>query len=101
MYRLARAAEFRDSETGLHLVRMAYSCERDRRIGRALQDDLSCLTDARRWESRTPDAILLKPGRLTADEFTIMKTHAHDGYDILRDSESSLLCYNSYIRHKY
>ena len=48
VYRLARAAEFRDSETGLHLVRMAYSCERDRRIGRALRDDPSCLTDARR-----------------------------------------------------
>ena len=56
-----------------------------------MRDDLSCLTDARRWESRTPDAILLKPGRLTVDEFTIMKTHARDGYDIMRDGKSSLL----------
>ena len=95
VYRLARAAEFRDSETGLHLVRMAHSCEL---IARATgESDAQCETIVLAspmhdvGKVATPDAILLKPGRLTVDEFTIMKTHAHDGYDILRDSESSLL----------
>lgn len=32
-----------------------------------------------------PDAILQKPGRLTDEEFAIMKSHAHRGYEILKD----------------
>ena len=95
VYRLARAAEFRDSETGLHLVRMAHYCEL---IARATgESDAQCETiflaspmhDV--GKVATPDAILLKPGRLTVDEFTIMKTHARDGYDIMRDGKSRLL----------
>jgi hypothetical protein len=39
----------------------------------------------------TPDHILLKPGRLTSEEFEIMKQHATIGYEILRDSASPLL----------
>jgi putative two-component system response regulator len=39
----------------------------------------------------TPDHILLKPGRLTPEEFEIMKQHATIGYEILRDSVSPLL----------
>jgi putative two-component system response regulator len=38
-----------------------------------------------------PDHILLKPGRLTADEFAIMKRHAEIGYEILKGSSSALL----------
>lgn len=38
----------------------------------------------------TPDHILLKPGRLTPEEFEIMKQHAAIGYEILRDSASPL-----------
>jgi putative two-component system response regulator len=37
-----------------------------------------------------PDAILLKPGRLTADEFEIMKTHASLGADAIREAETML-----------
>ena len=37
------------------------------------------------------DQILLKPGRLTDDEFRIMKRHAEIGYEILKDSPSPLL----------
>jgi putative two-component system response regulator len=39
----------------------------------------------------TPVHILLKPGRLTPEEFEIMKQHAMIGYEILRDSVSTLL----------
>jgi response regulator RpfG family c-di-GMP phosphodiesterase len=37
------------------------------------------------------DAILLKPGRLTPDEFEVMKQHTVYGYEILRDSTSEIL----------
>jgi putative two-component system response regulator len=39
----------------------------------------------------TPDAILLKPGKFTDDEFAIMKEHSQHGYDILSGSDSLLL----------
>lgn len=39
----------------------------------------------------TPDHILLKPGRLDADEMAIMRLHATIGYEILRGSASPLL----------
>ena len=38
-----------------------------------------------------PDHILLKPGRLDADELAIMQTHAEKGFEILRGSKSNLL----------
>jgi putative two-component system response regulator len=39
----------------------------------------------------TPDAILLKPGKLTQEEFAIMKQHAMIGYEVLSTSRSPLL----------
>jgi response regulator RpfG family c-di-GMP phosphodiesterase len=39
----------------------------------------------------TPDHILLKPGRLDADEMAIMREHAHIGFEILRGSPSPCL----------
>jgi putative two-component system response regulator len=38
-----------------------------------------------------PDNILLKPGRLTPEEFEIMKRHAEIGHDILKDSASEVV----------
>lgn len=38
-----------------------------------------------------PDTILLKPGRLTAEEFVVMKRHPQIGHDILKGSSSSIL----------
>ncbi|GKV68168.1 hypothetical protein NCCP2716_06660 [Sporosarcina sp. NCCP-2716] len=38
-----------------------------------------------------PDSILLKPGKLTDEEFEIMKKHADYGYDVFRKSERQLL----------
>lgn len=36
----------------------------------------------------TPDSILLKPGKLTPDDWEIMKRHTVAGYEILKDSDS-------------
>lgn len=38
-----------------------------------------------------PDEILLKPGKLTAEEFEIIKTHPLVGYEVLKGSSSSVL----------
>lgn len=93
--RLARAAEFRDPETGAHILRMAqYSCLIAEVLGWN-KDDIEMLLEAAPMHDvgkvGTPDAILLKPGKLTAEEFEVMKCHATIGWEILKDSSSPIL----------
>lgn len=93
--RLARAAEFRDPETGAHIVRMAhYSQLIARQLG--LDDELCerILTAAPMHDIGkvgTPDHILLKPGRLTAEELIVMRQHSRIGHDILLGSSSPMI----------
>jgi response regulator RpfG family c-di-GMP phosphodiesterase len=93
--RLTRAAEFRDSETGLHIVRMGKYAEV---LGRALdldRNDQRLLLLATPMHDigkvATPDYVLLKTGPLDPEEWNIMKGHARAGYDILVGSSSKVL----------
>lgn len=93
--RLSRAAEYRDPETGAHLLRMSnYARLIAEQLGLS-PDEQELLLEASPMHDigkvGTADHILLKPGRLTPEEFEIMKQHAAIGYDILRDSLSPLL----------
>lgn len=92
---LARAAEYRDPETGTHILRMAHY---SRHIGRILglpQQELDTLFEAAPMHDigkvGTPDMILLKPGKLDDLEFEVMKRHTTIGHEILRASRSPLL----------
>ena len=93
--RLSRAAEYRDPETGMHLLRMSnYTRIVAERLGLPAAEQKLLLEAAPMHDIGkvgTPDYILLKPGRLTAEEFEIMKQHARIGYEILCDSVSPLL----------
>lgn len=92
---LARAAEYRDPETGAHVQRMAgYS----RLIAAALglsPDEQTLIHKAAPLHDLgklgTPDHILLKPGRLTPEEFEVMKQHASIGWEILNQHTSPTL----------
>lgn len=93
--RLMRAAEFRDNETGAHIVRMGHISAV---IGAAAglgENECEMLLMAAPMHDigkvSTPDSILLKPGKLDADEWEIMKRHTIAGHEILKDSESELL----------
>ena len=93
--RLTRAAEFRDSETGLHIVRMGKYAEV---LGKTMgldAEDQRMLRIATPMHDigkvATPDGILLKEGPLNPDEWEIMKKHARAGYDILFGSSSKVL----------
>lgn len=48
-----------------------------------------------------PDSILLKPGKLTPEEFEIMKTHAVMGYEILRTSKRDMLKAAAIVAHEH
>jgi response regulator RpfG family c-di-GMP phosphodiesterase len=95
IHRLTRASEFRDNDTGLHIVRMGrYSAILGRALGMDRNEQELLLLAAPMHDIgkvATPDQILLKPGKLTPDEWEIMKQHTTAGYEILRDSDSKLL----------
>lgn len=93
--RLAQAAEFRDDDTGHHTRRVGeVSCLLASRMGfpPSRYDTIrraAMLHDV--FKIGIPDQILLKPGRLSEDEFAIMKTHTTIGAQILRDGRSELM----------
>ncbi len=93
--RLSRAAEYRDPETGAHILRMAhYSQLLARGMGLSEADQELILRAAPLHDIGKvgiADAILLKPGRLSPEEFDLMKMHAAYGYEILKDSSSEIL----------
>lgn len=95
VHRLSRAAEFRDPETGAHLLRMAnYTHHIAARLGLPDSEQLLLLAAAPMHDIGKvgiPDHILLKPGRLDAEEMAIMRRHPQIGADILKDSTSPLL----------
>jgi len=92
---LGRAAEYKDADTANHTIRVAhYSKLLARKYG--LDEDMqeiifyaSPFHDI--GKVGIPDFILLKEGRLTPDEFTIMKNHVHIGSEILKDTKSAYL----------
>jgi hemerythrin-like metal-binding protein len=87
MHKLVAASEFRDNETGEHIKRLSlYAAVIGRHIGLSVND-------VRLLELSIPmhdigkmgiaDSILLKPGKLTADEYSIMQGHTDIGAQIL------------------
>ncbi len=93
--RLALAAEHKNDDTALHIKRMSLYCRLIAgKLGLPAQEcdiilHASPMHDV--GKIGVPDAILLKPGRLTPDEWEIMKSHAVIGAHILSGSSSDLL----------
>jgi len=95
VFRLCKAAEYRDPETGAHILRMAhYSQLIARGMGLSV-DDQELLLEAAPMHDigkvGIADKILLKPGRLDTEEFEVMKQHAIFGYELLQGSSSRVL----------
>ena len=95
LFRISRAAEYRDPETGAHIQRMAlYSQLIAKNLGLPTSEQTLILEAAPLHDVgkiATPDAILLKPGKLTPEEFEIMKQHAKAGFDLLDKSASPVV----------
>lgn len=99
---LAKMAEYRDSNTGLHLTRLqdlaiklAHELRKDPKfrkyITNAYIEDLSIssmLHDI--GKVGISDNILLKPGKLTKDEFEEIKKHPQIGYEVIKEIEKNI-----------
>ena len=93
--RLGRAAEYRDNETGLHIIRMSkFSALIARSLGWS-EADCELLLHASPMHDigkiGIPDAVLLKPGKFEPPEWEIMKRHAEMGAEILSEGDSELM----------
>ena len=94
LYSLGKSAEYRDNETGRHVIRVGKICAL---MGRALGMDE---TLAKTFGDAAPlhdigkigiaDSILLKPGKLDAREWDTMQQHCQIGCDILRPYSSRI-----------
>ncbi len=93
--RLGRAAEYKDNETGLHVMRMSHYAQvlalaygfseqkAEDLLHAAPMHDIGKIGIA--------DSILLKPGKLTVEEYQEMQKHPLIGAEIIGDCESDLL----------
>ena len=97
LWRLGRASELRDEDTGNHIVRVAH-------YAKALAEGLGLDREhVQRLFLTAPlhdvgkigisDQILLKPGRLSDEEFAIMRTHAAIGAAVLTEPSLGMIAY--------
>lgn len=103
--KLAELGRARDEETGQHMQRVAH-------IARLIARRLGCDEDFCDGiflaapmhdigKVGIPDNILFKPGKLTAEEWQVMRTHTTIGYHVLKDSSSPLLRLGADIAHTH
>jgi response regulator RpfG family c-di-GMP phosphodiesterase len=103
--RLTHLSGYRDEETNTHMQRMA-------RTARLIAGELGLDAHYRELlllaaplhdigKVGIPDRILLKPGKLDAIEWGIMKTHARIGYELLQDSSAEVMRLGAEIAHAH
>ncbi len=93
--RLGRAAEYRDNETGNHIIRMSQMAQRLARAAGLSEARCELILHAAPMHDigkiGIPDRILLKPGKLDPEEWEEMKRHVEIGAEILSGHDSELM----------
>jgi response regulator RpfG family c-di-GMP phosphodiesterase len=103
--RLGDVVESRSNEAGNHVRRMAEVCELLARASGMPDDETAVLRHAAPMHDigkiSTPDSVLLKPGKLTPEEWEIMKQHPEVGLSILNGSQRPILKAAAVIAHQH
>lgn len=88
LYSLGKSAEYRDNETGRHVIRVGEICTLLAKAGGMPKDVCKTFGEAAPLHDigkiGISDTILLKPGKLTAQEWQTMQSHCEIGCNILR-----------------
>jgi len=105
IFTMGAIGESRSKETGNHVKRVAeYSYLLAKLYGLS-EDEAQLIKEASPMHDigkvAIPDSILKKPGKLTAEEFSIMKTHAKLGYEMLKHSKRPILKAASIIAYEH
>ena len=103
--RIGAVAETRSEETGNHVRRVAEYCHLLSRASGMSEAEAQVLKEAAPMHDigkvGIPDSILNKPGKLTSEEFEIMKAHAGIGQKLLSGSKSRLLDASAIVAHEH
>jgi len=103
--RLGDVVESRSHEAGNHVRRMAQICHLLAQESGMTEEETAVLMHAAPMHDvgkiATPDAVLLKPGRLTPEEWEIMKQHPTVGLQILDGSQRPILKAAAVIAHQH
>ena len=90
--RLGNASEYRDNETGMHVMRMTHfasAIAKAMGLPAELREMLAiCAPMHDVGKIGIADAILLKPGKLSSDEYDVMKTHTAIGERLLNGTDA-------------
>lgn len=93
--RLGRAAEYKDNETGMHVIRMSHFAQAlALALGHApewAEDLLNAAPMHDVGKIGIPDAILRKPGKLTPEEWDVMRRHPEIGAEIIGQHPGGVL----------
>lgn len=93
--RLGRAAEYRDNETGYHVIRMSHYSQLIAREYSGNEEWTNLIFNAAPMHDvgkiGIPDSILLKPGKLNQEEWELMKKHSRFGAEIIGKNSNTLL----------
>ena len=93
--RLGKAAEYKDNETGMHVMRMSHYSKALALAYGLTDKQAEILLHAAPMHDigkiGIADSIMLKPGKLTDEEFATMKNHPEIGAEIIGDCGDSLL----------
>jgi len=105
VYTMGAIGETRSQETGLHVKRVAEYSRVLANYSGLSQDEVDILTQASPMHDigkvAIEDRILNKPGKLTPQEFEIMKTHASIGYEMLKHSKRAILKAASIVAYEH
>jgi len=93
--RLGKAAEYKDNETGMHVMRMSHFAKELALAYGLTEQQAEILLHAAPMHDigkiGIADSIMLKPGKLTDEEFSTMQKHPEIGAEIIGDCDDSIL----------
>lgn len=105
LYLLGEVTEARSEETGNHVKRVSEYCRiLAEKYGLSKRETMLITMAAPIHDIgkvAIPDKILMKPGKLTPEEFDIVKTHTTIGYNILKNSNRDILKSAAIIAHQH
>lgn len=102
---LGRAAEYKDNETGIHIIRMSRYCEKIALAYGLDSNDAELLLNASPMHDvgkiGIPDGILQKPGRLNEEERVVINSHSYIGFKIIGRHDSAILSTAAIIAYEH
>ena len=105
VYKMGEMGESRSKETGNHVKRVAEYSKLLAKLYGLSKDECIVLFTASPMHDigkiAIPDSVLIKPGKLTKEEFEVIKTHAEIGYSVLKGSERKVLKAAAIVAHEH